>query len=151
MRMISFMPAAFCAALAFAATAVQAAEVKVGDLVILEAWARATPVKTGAVYISVRNDGDAPDRLVGVATEAAQMAHLHETTNDNGVMQMRPVAGIDIPPHQTVTLKPGGTHIMLMGLSAPLKAGDSFPLTLSFAKAGKAAISVEVRPASAGE
>jgi copper(I)-binding protein len=127
----------------------QAAEVKAGDLVILEAWARATPVKTGAAYITVRNDGASADRLTGVSSDAAMMAHLHETKNDNGVMQMRPVDGIDLPPHATVTLKPGGYHIMLMGLTAPLKEGDSFPLALTFAKAGTVTVSVIVKPATA--
>ena len=150
MRMISFAPVAVIAAAVLYSTPIQAAEVKVGDLVVLDAWARATPVKTGAAYIAVRNDGDAPDKLVGVATDKARMVHLHESKMDNGVMKMRAVDALDIPPHQTVTLKPGGYHIMLMGLSAPLKVGDSFPLTLTFAKAGTVSVDVQVKPAGDG-
>ena len=144
-------PAAFGVLLLGSAFAVHAfaAEVKVGDLTIVEAWARATPVKTGAAYISVRNDGDTADRLTGVSSDVAQMTHLHQSKEENGVMQMRPVDGIDLPPHATVTLKPGGNHVMLMGLANSLKAGDTFPLALTFEKAGATTVTVEVRPAGA--
>jgi len=129
--------------------AVRAAEVKAGSLTILEAWSRATPGKNGAAYVTVRNDGDAPDRLVAAGAAVAMMTHLHETKQANGAMEMRAVDGIDIPPHATVTLKPGGFHVMLMGLMAPLKEGDTFPLELTFAKAGKVTVTVEVKSAGA--
>lgn len=155
MRLFEFArtaaPAAFGVLLLGSVFAVHAfaAEVKVGDLTIVEAWARATPVKTGAAYISVRNDGDTADRLTGVSSDVAQMTHLHQSKEENGVMQMRPVDGIDLPPHATVTLKPGGNHVMLMGLANSLKAGDTFPLALTFEKAGAVTVTVEVRPAGA--
>ena len=129
--------------------AAQAAEVKIGNLVILEAWSRATPVATGAAYITVRNDGAAADRLIGASAAIAKMVDLHTTQKENGVMQMRAVDGIDIPPHATVTLKPGEFHIMLMGLAHPLKAGESFPLALTFAKAGAVTVTVMVKAAGA--
>ena len=88
-------------------------------------------------------------RLVGAATTAAQMSHLHESKSENGVMTMRAVDGIDIPPHATVTLKPEGFHIMLMGLTQPLKAGLSFPIVLTFARAGGVSVEVAVKPAGA--
>jgi len=153
MRLFEFArtaaPAAFGVLLLGSVFAVHAfaAEVKVGDLTIVEAWARATPVKTGAAYISVRNDGDTADRLTGVSSDVAQMTHLHQSKEENGVMQMRPVDGIDLPPHATVTLKPGGNHVMLMGLANPLKAGDTFPLALTFEKAGATTVTVTVKPA----
>jgi copper(I)-binding protein len=160
MRAFRFAPAARAAALAvlgililgsFTVVRADPLPAKIGDLTILEAWARATPVKTGAAYVTIRNDGASPDQLVGAAAGIAQMAHLHTTKKENGVMEMRPVDGIDLPPHATVTLKPGGFHIMLMGLAGPLKAGDTFPLTLTFAKAGAATVDVQIKPAgSAG-
>jgi len=64
---------------------------------------------------------------------------------DGDVMRMREVDGIDVPPGQRVELKPGGMHIMFMGLKAPLKAGDSFPATLTFQKAGDVKVSVKVQ------
>jgi copper(I)-binding protein len=158
MRVNRFAPRARAAAFAafsllllayIVPTRADAAEVKVGDLTILAAWARATPVKTGAAYISVRNDGDAPDRLTDVSAEIANMTHLHLSKEENGVMEMRPVDGIDIPPHATVTLKPGGYHVMLMGLANPMKAGDTFPLVLTFAKAGAVTVTVDVKPVGA--
>jgi copper(I)-binding protein len=102
------------------------------DISLEHVWARATAgnATTGAAYLTVTDRGS-PDRLVGVSTPIAT-AELHETINDNGVMKMRPVAGIALEPGKPVTFAPGGYHVMLMGLKGPLKAGDSFPLTLTF-------------------
>lgn len=97
---------------------------KIGDIAVLEAWARATPVKTGGAYLTLRNDGATADRLVDASTDVAEMAHLHQSIKENGVEKMRGVEGIDLPPHATVMLKPGGYHVMLMGLTKPLKAGN---------------------------
>src|SRR5580658_1485732 len=102
-------------------------------VVLDHVWARATMgmSTTGAVYFTVTSAGS-PDHLVGVSTPVAATAELHETTNDNGVMKMRPVASIALDPGKPVMFKPGGYHVMLTGLKGPLKAGDSFPLTLTF-------------------
>jgi copper(I)-binding protein len=118
----------------------QHASVKVTD-----AWARATPggAQTGAVYMTVETAGD--DRLVAVSTPAAKEAQLHQMTMDNGVMKMRQVEGVDLPAGKAVTLKPGGYHIMLLGLVEPLREGQTFPLTLGFAKAGPQSITAAVR------
>jgi hypothetical protein len=108
-------------------------------------WARASAGTTGAVYVTVRNDGDMPDRLVGASTPAAAKAELHAMTMDGNVMKMRGVAEIDVAPHGTAELKPGGLHIMLMELKAPLKPGETFPLTLKFEKAGDVPVTVAVQ------
>jgi copper(I)-binding protein len=113
---------------------------------VVHPWARATPggAHTGAVYMTLVNKGKADDRLVGVSSPVAAKAQLHVETNDNGVMKMRPVADVDLKPGATAVLKPGGMHVMLMGLKQPLKAGESFPLTLEFAKGGVAKVNVPV-------
>jgi copper(I)-binding protein len=96
-------------------------------------WARpiAGSAATAAVYFTVTNKSQ-PDRLTGVSTPIAAGAELHETINDNGVMKMRPVQSIALDPGKPVTFKPGGYHVMLTGMKGALKAGDSFPLTLTF-------------------
>ena len=116
-----------------------------------DAWARATPpgAKTGAAYVTVTNTGKEADRLLSVSTPVAGMAQLHTTINDNGVLKMRPIAAIDVKPGASVTLKPGGYHLMLMQLTQPLKQGETFPLVLTFAKAGKVETEVKVQKAGA--
>jgi copper(I)-binding protein len=116
---------------------------------VQQAWARASAgaATTGAAYLTLMG-GDQPDALVGASTSAAATAQVHETTNDNGVMKMRPVGTIPIPPHQMVTLSPGGYHVMMMGLKQKLVAGESFPLTLTFSHT--APITVEVKVQAVG-
>jgi periplasmic copper chaperone A len=111
-----------------------------------DAWARASAgaATTGAAYVSLMG-ADQPDGLVGASTPVAATAEVHETTNDNGVMKMRPVATVPIPPHQRVMLSPGGYHIMMFGLKHPLVAGQSFPLTLTFAHTPPVTVDVKVQ------
>jgi copper(I)-binding protein len=112
-------------------------------------WSRAAMAgHEGAVYLTVTDSGP-PDTLTGVATPVAAMAGLHETINDNGVMKMRPVASLPIAPGKPLMLAPSGTHIMLMDLKQPLKEGDSFPVTLTFAKAGQVTATATVAKAGA--
>jgi copper(I)-binding protein len=112
-------------------------------------WSRAAPAgHDGAVYLTITDTGP-PDTLTGVTTPVAAMAGLHETINDDGVMKMRPVASLPVGPGKPVTLAPGGYHIMLMDLKQPLKEGDSFPVTLSFAKAGQVTATATVAKAGA--
>lgn len=115
------------------------------DVQITNAWARATPAgaQTAAAYVTV--EAPSGDQLTGVSTPAAQKADIHEMTMDGNIMKMRQVDGIDLPAGKTVTLKPGGYHIMLTGLAKPLKEGDTFPLTLDFAKAGAKQVNVSVQ------
>jgi copper(I)-binding protein len=109
------------------------------------AWARPTPgaATAGAAYFTLTNNGPV-DQLVGAGTPVAAAAGVHETTNDNGVMKMRPVAAVALDPGKPVTFKPGGYHVMLMGLKGALKAGGSFPLTLTFAHAQPVTVTVNV-------
>ncbi len=121
-----------------------AASAQTGQIEVNNAWARATPGKSqiGAAYVTIRSP--TADRLVAASTPIAQKTELHTMEMSGMVMKMRPIAGIDIPAGQPVTLGPGGMHIMLMGLKEPLKAGQSFPLTLNFAKAGTRTVDVVV-------
>jgi periplasmic copper chaperone A len=118
---------------------------------ISHAWSRATPASaaTGVVYLKVVNHGTADDRLTGASTAVASKAELHITLNDNGVMKMRPLADVPVKAGGSAEFKPDGMHIMLLGLKHPLKAGDHFPLTLTFEKAGAVKTMVTVQKAGA--
>ena len=144
---MSMLAAVFLAA----ATQIAAAQGAKSSIEVTDAWARAMPkgAKTGAAYITVVNKGATDDKLVGASAPLAAEAQLHTTINDNGVMKMRPVSAIDVKPGATVTLKPGGLHLMLMGVKEPLAEGQSFPLTLTFAKAGKIETTVQVKKVGA--
>lgn len=124
-----------------------AANYKLGALEIDQPWARATPAtaKAGGGYLTIKNTGTAPDRLVAAKTTAADKAQVHEMKMEGSIMRMREVEnGLDIPPGATVTLAPGGFHVMLMGLKAPLKQGSKVPLTLVFEKAGSIDVDLDV-------
>jgi copper(I)-binding protein len=110
------------------------------------AWARATigGLKTGAVYMVIANSGSSDDRLISAATPVADTAQVHQTINDNGVMKMRAVSALAVKAGAKVTLSPEGYHVMLMDLKQPLKDGDTFPLTLTFEKAGHIDVTVKV-------
>ena len=128
-----------------------AAAAQTGQVEIKDAWARATPGKAenGAAYLTIETP--APDKLVAVSSPAAKKTTLHTMTMDGGVMKMRPLDGLDVPANQPVTLKPGGIHIMLQGLNEPLQSGKSFPLTLTFEKAGERKVEVAVeKPGAMG-
>jgi copper(I)-binding protein len=109
------------------------------------ARASATPVaKTGAVYFTIRNESASADKLTGLSTDAADMAMLHENVEENGVASMRHLEALPIPAKESVTLTPEKTHVMLMGLKAPLKKGEHISLTLTFEKAGEVKVDVPV-------
>lgn len=125
--------------------------VTAGGLAVVDAWARATPpgAELGAVYLRIENRGAEADRLLGASSPAAQAATLHESTEENGVALMRPLDGAAIAAGATLDMRPGGAHVMLMGLAAPLKQGGSIPLTLSFERAGNVVVTVPVLPIGA--
>lgn len=107
-----------------------------GPIEVQQVWSRAAPQgHTGALYLTVTDKG-AADRLIGVETPVADRAELHESKMENGVMTMRPVDSLPVAPGKPLTLKPGGLHVMLMGLNRNLNEGDRFPVTLRFANAG---------------
>jgi len=122
--------------------------VKAGDLVITQAWSRATPggAKVGGGYLTIENKGSTPDRLIGGSADVADKVQVHEMAMNNGVMTMRPLdKGLVIEPGKTVKLAPGGYHLMLLDLKSPLKQGDKLPLTLEFERAGKVSLSLDVQ------
>ena len=121
-------------------------------LVVHEAWARPTsPIATvGAAYMTITNHGMGTDTLLGASSPVAAEVQLHGTTDDNGVMRMRPVDTLEIAPHGTARMDPGGMHFMLMQLTAPLVAGNRFPLTLKFEKAGDVTVDIVVQDGAGG-
>lgn len=124
-----------------------AANVASQNLIVHDAWARATPpsMRNGAVYLTIVNRGRSRDRLLSASTGLASRTVLHRTKmDDEGVMRMRHVDGIDIPAGKSVRIAPGGYHVMLMGLHRPLVKGQSFPLTLRFERAGALQVTVNV-------
>jgi periplasmic copper chaperone A len=139
----------------FAVSAAAAHDYRKGDLTIGHPWARPTPegATVGAAYLSIGNGGKEADRLVSAASPAAEKTELHQTSDEGGVMKMRPVeGGIEIEPGATKELKPGGYHVMLIGLKKRLQEGETIPLTLTLAKAGSIDVEVKVEkttPASA--
>jgi copper(I)-binding protein len=127
-------------------------EYKAGELKIGHPWARMTAPgqPSGGAYLKLQNGGSAADRLVGGSTPAADRVELHSMSMDGNVMKMRQVNAIDIAPGQTVELKPGALHIMLVGLKAPLKAGDKVPMTLKFEKAGDVKVELKIEEIAPG-
>jgi len=124
---------------------------RLGKIAIERPYARATlpGQPTGGAYLRLDNKG-AADRLVSVKTAVSQSVELHTSSMDGDVMRMRQVDAIDVPSNKTIVLEPNGTHIMLVGLKAPLKQGDSFPMTLKFEKAGEVVVDVKVQAVTAG-
>ena len=116
-------------------------------------WARATPAgaSTGAVYLTITNKSQEMDRMLSASSDVADKLQIHEMKVVNGIMEMREVpSGLPVPAKGSVVLKPGGFHVMLIGLKKPLKAGETIPLTLDFEKAGKVSITVPIRAMGAG-
>ena len=132
----------------FLAAPALADEIKAGDLVITQAWSRATPggAKVAGGYLTIQNKGSAADRLIGGSADIADKVQVHEMATTNGVMTMRPLdKGLSIEPGKTVKLAPGGYHLMLRDLKSPLKQGDQVPVTLEFEKAGKVKLTFDVQ------
>ena len=100
---------------------------------------------TSAAYLQLVNRGKVADRLLRVSSPAAETAGLHETTMTGDVMSMQPVNYVEVPANGKVELKPGGLHIMLIGLKQDLKPGERVPLELVFEKAGVITVEAEVR------
>jgi copper(I)-binding protein len=116
-----------------------AADYDVGSMHISTPWARATPkgAAAGAGYMTITNKGTAPDTVSCVSDDASAQCQIHSMTMEDGVMKMRPVDdGLEIKPGETVTLQPGGYHIMFVNLKHPLEQGQSVKATLKFEHAG---------------
>ena len=119
-----------------------------GELRVEQAWARTTPpgATTGAGYFTVVNES-AADRLVSAASPAADKVELHESAMEGMVMTMRALGPVEIKAGKTLTLAPGGKHLMFVGLKQPFLAGEKVPVTLTFEIAGVKTIELEVRNA----
>ena len=121
---------------------------------IEQAWTRPTTTgqRVGGGFATLRNTGALADRLLGASTAAAERVEMHSMSMDNNVMRMRQVDAIDLPAGEKVDLAPGGLHLMLMGLKAPLQAGDSVPVLLRFERAGEVSVVFKIgaRPGAGG-
>jgi|ERR1700733_1902145 copper(I)-binding protein len=136
--------AALCAVLAHPAFAL---DYKLGAIEIGQPWTRATPAtaESGGGYLVLKNTGATPERLIAVKSPAAAKVEIHEMKMDGNIMRMREVEkGIEIPPGATVELKPGGFHVMFMGLKTPFAKDTKVPLTLVFEKAGSVDVELAV-------
>ncbi len=111
------------------------------------AWVRAVPPvsKNSAAYMIINNHGDQEDQLLSVHSALAEAAETHTVVKKGALKSMQPVQRIAIPAHGSVALKPGGFHIMLINLKAPLRAGDQTRLLLKFQHAGDVKLTVEIR------
>ncbi|MBY0317278.1 MAG: copper chaperone PCu(A)C [Reyranella sp.] len=132
-----------------------AADYKVGSIEIDQPWTRATPptAKAGGGFVTITNKGTTPDRLVAARSAVSDKVEIHEMKMDGNVMRMRELdKGVEIAPGATVTLKPGGYHIMFMELKAPFAKDAKVPVTLVFEKAGSIDVpfTVQAMGASAG-
>ncbi len=124
-----------------------AAAAQTGSVAVTDAWARATPSEIGVAYLTLQSP--VADRLTGLSTPVAQTAQLHTTSREGGIIKMRLIPALDLPAGEPIRLEPGGTHIMLVGLTEKLIPGQSFPLTLTFEKAGTREVTVSVAKAGA--
>lgn len=142
-------PSVFAAAaLAVVAVVATPAPAKGRDLLIHHAWVRPTPpaAPAGAGYLTITNKGVKPDRLLAGSSPWVREVQVHEMKLDGDVMRMRPVpGGIPVPAGGSVTLAPGGYHLMLIGLKRPFVAGGRVPVTLRFARGGTMTVSLPVR------
>ena len=147
---------ALALALILSAAGAKADDYTLGNIVIGHPWSRATPpsAMAGGGFLKLTNKGTAPDRLIAVRSAAAGKAEIHEMKMDGNIMRMRELEkGLEIPAGATVTLAPGGYHLMLMELKAPLLKDARVPVTLVFEKAGSidVELTVEAMGASPSE
>mgnify|MGYP001793524410 FL=1 len=135
------------AAIMFAPGAATPAFAGSEDVVVEDAWARASigVNRPGAAYMIIRNTGDEAVTLTGLRTDLAMMPDIHQTsTNAEGVSSMAPAGEIEIAPGEAVSLEPGGLHAMLMRLQRPMAEGESFSLTLDFSDGGEIMVEVPI-------
>lgn len=140
--------ACFAVVMALAGPAL-ASDAAKGDITVADPWARASIVKNGAAYVTIMNRGAKADRLISAATSVAGKAELHTHVMDGDIVRMRRVAAFEVAAQSHTALKPGGMHIMLMGLKKPLKPGEMIPLTLTFETAGQIEVMAHVRKTGA--
>jgi len=146
--MTRFAAFAACMGLIALATSASAHDYQAGNIRIGHPWSRATPPAAAVAggYLTITNTGKVPDRLRGVSTAIAPTAEIHESTVENGIARMRPLAnGLTIKPGQTIELKPGQAHIMFIKPSRPLREKERFAATLDFERAGSVKVEFVVQ------
>ncbi len=148
MKKYTILTAALAAITILLATDAFAHSYNVGKLTVVHPWARASS-RAGGVFMTIKNNGNTADKLVAVKGAAAKNISVHQTIMENNIMKMRPVKALEIPAGGEVTLKPGGYHVMMMGLLKPLVKGEKFPLTLVFEKAGEVKVEIKIEKAGA--
>jgi len=138
-------------AVGLAVTTAAAQEFRIGSLTIDQLWARPTVpgMSAGGGFLSIRNSGSKPDRLLGGSSPVADAVEVHEMRMEGDVMRMREIKALELPAGTRVTLAPGGLHLMLLGLKAPLKVGDNVPVKLRFEAAGEIDVLFQVATQSA--
>lgn len=148
-----FSTLALAAGLALASGAALAHDYTLGALKIGHPWSRATPksAPVGGGYMTITNTGTTDDRLVSVAADVSAKVELHEMAVVDGVMKMKALdGGMVVPAGGSVAFKPGGYHVMFIGLKAPLVEGQNFKGTLTFEKAGKVDVDFKVESMTTG-
>jgi len=127
---------------------VQAADVKVGDIMIVDAYIRAMPAsaKVTSGYLEIHNHGHESDQLLAVQSSSAARIEIHEMRMEGDVMRMRPLPeGLELPAGETIALRPGGYHLMIFDPMISLVKGENFPMELHFGKAGTVSINFAIR------
>jgi len=137
---------AFAIAIMFFAFPSWAVEYTSGNIVVSEPFARATagPARVGGAFLKIHNNGNQTERLVAIVSPISDQASIHQSLEVNGIMKMRPIDSLEIPPGEIVVLKPGSYHVMFMGLKGRLQKGTSFPIRLVFESGGRLNINVPV-------
>ena len=144
MRRFAIATAAFCAA-----ASVYAADVKVGNLSIDDVWARSgQPGQVSAAFMEIKNKG-AADKIVSANCDCAKATELHSMTMADGKMIMAQVPAMEVPANGELKLKPGGYHIMLIGLNRPLVSGETLPIKVKFEKAGEVTLQAKIKDKAA--
>lgn len=123
-----------------------AADYKVGAIEIMSPWSRATPKgsQVAVGYMTIKNNGTTPDRLIGGSIDVAANFELHSMVMENGIAKMRELKNVEIRPGQTIEFKPGGSHVMFVDLKHPLSNGEHVKGTLVFEDAGTVQIEYDV-------
>ena len=131
----------------FVTVSAMATDYKVGSLEIIGPWSRATPkgASTAIGYMTIKNNGTTPDRLIGGSVDFASSFQSHSMTMENGISKMRELKSVDIGPGQTIEFKPGGFHVMFVGVKHPLSEGEHVKGTLIFEHAGTVQIDYDVQ------
>lgn len=138
------------AAAALSAVPAAARDTIAGDIRIARPWTRAAAANAnGAAFMTLRNTGAQADRLLSASSPIARVVELHTHVREGDVMRMRPVQDIPVPAGETVELRPGGLHVMLIGLNGPLQQGARVPVTLRFERAGEVQVDLTVEAAGA--